>query len=120
MLQEHIKDRWVEVTVGIIVAQVEIKCLLQGFHKLPGFCAIAAEVEVKRGFKADGLVLGQADFFVQQLQKLLHDGVFGEVGGQVHSGGTLEWVRGMVVVMAVFVAGKKQCQAYQEQGEGRS
>ncbi|WP_404488514.1 hypothetical protein ABWL43_01285 [Pseudomonas sp. HT11] len=29
---------------------------------------------------------------MQQLQELLHDGVFGEVGGQVHGGGTQEWV----------------------------
>lgn len=118
VLEEHIEHRRVEVAIGIIVTQVEIKCLLQGLHKLPGFRAVAAEVEVERGFKADGFVLGQADFFVQQLQELLHHGVFGEVGGQVHGGSTQEWVRGMVVVMTVFVAGEKQCQAYQEEGEG--
>ena len=40
--------------------------------------------------------------------------VFGEVGGEVHGGGTQEWVRGMVVLQAVFVAGDEEGQAYQE------
>jgi hypothetical protein len=59
-------------------------------------------------------VFRQADFFVQQLQELLHDGVFGEVGGEVHGGGTQEWVRGLIAPGAVFVSGDEECQAYQD------
>ena len=113
VFEEYIEDRRVEVTISIIVTQVEIECLLQRLHKLPGFGAVAAEVEVKRGFKADGLVLGQADFFMQLLQELLHDRVFGEVGGQVHGGSTQEWVRGEVLLM-VFVSSEQQTDAYKK------
>ncbi|CAI8899882.1 hypothetical protein EMIT0357P_30436 [Pseudomonas marginalis] len=64
--------------------------------------------------QADGLVFRQADFFVQQLQELLHHGVFGEVGGEVHGGGTQEWMKGLVALEAVFVSSDEERQAYQE------
>ncbi|CNK52334.1 Uncharacterised protein [Mycobacterium tuberculosis] len=53
-------------------------------------------------------MLRQADFFVEQLQELLHLVVIGEVGSQVHGGGTQEWVR------TVFASSDEECQAYQE------
>ncbi|GAA0417603.1 hypothetical protein GCM10008969_45990 [Pseudomonas veronii subsp. inensis] len=56
----------------------------------------------------------QADFFVQQLQELLHDGVYGEVGGEFHGGSTQEWVRGAVALEVVFVSGDQQADAIAE------
>ncbi|MNP86647.1 hypothetical protein D3C76_1870060 [compost metagenome] len=46
--------------------------------------AVAAEVEIDRGGEVDGFAFGEADFFVEQLHELVHGGVVGEVGSEVH------------------------------------
>ncbi|MNU03012.1 hypothetical protein D3C72_2468970 [compost metagenome] len=60
--------------------------VFQGFDQVLGVRSVAPQVEVDRGAEAYGFALGEAEFFVQQLQELLHHVVVGEVGGEVHVG----------------------------------
>ena len=55
--------------------------------------AVAAEFEVDRRAEAYGLALGQAYFFVNELDELVQGWVVGEGGGEVHWEGLLiDWI----------------------------
>ncbi len=48
-------------------------------------------------------MLGQAHIFMYELQKMKHEGVVWEIGGQVKRGCHKQWVSGLGSIVAVSV-----------------
>ena len=85
-LEMRVVARRVEIAIRIVIGQFQPEALLKGFHQMLGIAAITTQVEVDRGLEADGLVLGQADFFMQQLHQLAQGWCVGESAGEFHDG----------------------------------
>ena len=90
-LEVRVVACWLEVAIGIIVRQLQAETFFKGFHQMLGIRAVATQVDIDRRFQADGLVVRQADFFMQQLHQLAQGVGVRQIGGEFHNGGPAHW-----------------------------